>query len=163
MIKVLFVCLGNICRSPMADAVFAQMVKEAGLSDKIKVDSAGTGGWHIGETAHRGTLQVLRKNSIPYNGRARQFITKDLSGFDYVLAMDRSNLSNIQRMMPNGKTNNAKQAEVRMFLSYANDADKTNVEEVPDPYYNGQFDYVYDLVHTGSEALLNHIKHVHKL
>src|SRR5689334_2678843 len=83
VIRVLFVCMGNICRSPMAEAVFQHMVNEAGLSSKFSLDSAGTGGWHAGETAHRGTLNVLKDHNIPYDGRARQFIRADLDKFDY--------------------------------------------------------------------------------
>lgn len=158
MIKVLFVCLGNICRSPMAEAVFQQQVKDAGLDEKIMVDSAGTGSWHVGEQAHKGTRDVLKRNKIPYNGRARQFVQRDLSDFDYVLAMDNSNLSNIKRLM-GGEDD----AEVRLFLSYAVDAGLVEVAEVPDPYYDGRFDYVFELVQKGSKALLEHIRKAHKL
>ena len=158
-IKVLFVCLGNICRSPMADGVFGHMVKEAGLVDKITVESAGTGSWHIGEKAHPGTLKVLAEHDIPYDGRARQFTAEDLDTFDYVLAMDKSNLTNIQRL----GLGDPHRAEVRKFLAYANDADRTDVEDVPDPYYTGGFDYVYDLVEKGSQALLDHIRKQHNL
>lgn len=158
MINVLFVCLGNICRSPMADGVFAHLVKQAGLDDKIRVDSAGTGGWHVGETAHRGTLGIFKKHSIPYNGRARQFIRKDANQFEYILAMDRSNLSDIKRLI-----GDQTDAEVTMFLSYANRAGLTDVTEVPDPYYNNKFDEVYDLVQKGSQALLDHIRKTHDL
>lgn len=158
MIKVLFVCLGNICRSPMADAVFAQMVKEAGLSDQIMVDSAGTGSWHVGETAHRGTLNILRKNNIPYNGRARQLTRRDLSDFDYVLTMDRSNYENVNKYV-----SDEPESEVRMFLSYANEAGTVQEDEVPDPYYDGRFADVFDLVERGSKALLDHIRAAHQL
>lgn len=158
MIKVLFVCLGNICRSPMADAVFQQHVKDAGLVEKIMVDSAGTGSWHVGEQAHRGTRDVLKRNKISYNGRARQLVQRDLTDFDYVLAMDNSNLSNIKRYM-GGEDD----AEVCLFLSYAQAAGTVDVSEVPDPYYDNRFDYVYDLVQKGSKALLAHIRKEHKL
>lgn len=158
MIRVLFVCLGNICRSPMADAVFQQRVKEAGLADKIEVDSAGTSGWHAGEKAHRGTLDVLKRNNVPYNGRSRQFTRADLDGFDYVLTMDRSNYQNVQRLVTPGVS-----AEVAMFLSYAQAEGKTNVAEVPDPYYDNNFDEVYDLVTLGSDALLRKIRADHNL
>lgn len=115
MLKVVFVCLGNICRSPMADAVFQNMVKDADLSDEIMVDSAGTGRYHIGERAHRGTLKTLEKQGISYLGRARQFTARDLGLFDYVLAMDNSNLSNIQVAVSDGN----EKTEVNLFLSYA--------------------------------------------
>lgn len=158
MIKVLFVCLGNICRSPMADGVLQHLVNEAGLGDKIMVDSAGTASYHVGEKAHKGTRDVLKKNNVPYDGRARQFAQRDLSDFDYVLAMDSSNLRNIRNYVGDDSP-----AEVRLFLSYANDAGKTDVQEVPDPYYDGRFDYVYDLVTIGSLALLSHIREEHDL
>jgi protein-tyrosine phosphatase len=157
MIRVLFVCLGNICRSPMADGVFRQMVADAGLDNQIEVDSAGTGRWHIGETAHRGTLAVLEKHGIDYNGRSRQFKAGDFDRFDYILAMDRSNLSDIQRMA------NTTNAHIALFLSYANRAGLTDVSEVPDPYYDNRFDYVYDLVEMGAKALLAKIRQDHNL
>lgn len=158
MIKVLFVCLGNICRSPMAEAVFAHMVKEAGLSDKIMIDSAGTGSWHVGESAHHGTLNILRQNNIPYNGRARQLTRRDLSDFNYVLTMDHSNYENVTRYL-----GDEPETEVRMFLSYANDAGVIDTLEVPDPYYDGRFAEVYELVQKGSRALLDHIRKQHAL
>ncbi len=155
MINVLFVCLGNICRSPMAEAVFAERVEKAGLSDKISVDSAGTGGWHSGETAHPGTLKILHKYDIPYDGRARQLQFADFSRFDYVLAMDASNLSDIKRL------NNAEadgNPTITTFLHYANEAGTVNEREVPDPYYDGSFDRVYRLISNGADALLAHIR-----
>jgi protein-tyrosine phosphatase len=159
MLKVIFVCLGNICRSPMADAVFQNMVKDADLADEIMVDSAGTGRYHIGERAHRGTLKTLEKQGILYLGRARQFTAKDLALFDYVLAMDNSNLSNIQAMTNDGN----EKAEVNLFLSYAYEKNTVDVLEVPDPYYVNRFDDVYDLVNKGSQALLEHIRAEHKI
>jgi protein-tyrosine phosphatase len=158
MIKVLFVCLGNICRSPMAEGVFRSLVDDAGLSADIMIDSAGTGSWHAGETAHRGTLDVLQRKGIDYDGRARQFRRRDMHDFDYVLAMDASNLSKITPHMPDDST-----VDVRLFLDYANQAGLTDVREVPDPYYDGKFDTVYDLVTKGSRALLDHIRETHDL
>lgn len=158
MIKVLFVCLGNICRSPMADAVMQHKVKQAGLTNQIMVDSAGTASYHVGETAHTGTLGVLKKHAIPYDGRARQFKRRDLTDYDYILAMDKSNLTNIGKY-----TGGDSDGEVRLFLSYANQAGATTVQEVPDPWYDGRFDDVYDLVQKGCDALLAHIRKTHDL
>lgn len=158
MIKVLFVCLGNICRSPMADGVFQHKVNQAGLGSKIMVDSAGTGSWHVGDQAHKGTRNILKKHNIPYDGRARQFKKRDLSDFDYILAMDSSNLTTI-RQHAGGESD----GEIRLFLSYAKEAGTVDIEAVPDPYYDDRFDYVYELVEKGSDALLAHIKAKHNL
>lgn len=152
MIKVLFVCLGNICRSPMAEAVFQHLVNEAGLSDQFEIDSAGTGGWHAGEQAHHGTRNILKVKNIPYDGRARQLMRDELEEYDYVLAMDKSNLTNILRF---GEPENT---EIALFLSYAIQNGTINVDEVPDPYFTNNFDYTYELVHKGSQALLDHIR-----
>lgn len=158
MIKILFVCMGNICRSPMADAVFTKMAEDAGILDDIMVDSAGTGSWHVGERAHRGTLNVLNKHGIQYKGRARQLTQRDMTDFDYVLAMDNGNLRKLKSIEPD-----VPEAELHLFMSYANGSGLTDVTEVPDPYYDGRFDEVYELVHKGSEALLEHIRKTHNL
>ncbi len=157
MIKVLFVCSGNICRSPMADAVFQDMVNKAGLGNHITVDSAGTGPWHVGEPAHPGTRKELQKHGIEYRGRSRQLQRADMNDFDYVLAMDSYNMGEMQSLV------NRPKAELAMFLSYAQKAKKTNVTDVPDPYYTGGFDRVYELVEKGSAALLEHIRAEHGL
>ena len=155
MVRVLFVCSGNICRSPMAEGVFQHMVDEAGLSEHIQVDSAGTGPWHVGESAHRGTQRELARHGIRYVGRSRQIGRHDMDRFDYVLAMDADNLSDLQYMSRQGTS-----AEVRLFLDYA---PKAGRREVPDPYYNGRFAEVYDLVRKASEGLLAHIREVYNL
>ena len=148
-IKVLFVCLGNICRSPMAEAVFQQMVDTAALGDKIQVDSAGTGPWHVGEKAHRGTRRILSQHNIPYNGRARQVTPADTNDPDtYIVAMDQSNLSTLQSRY-------GKHPRLYRLLDFASHHD---VRDVPDPYYNNNFEYVYELVTDGCQGLLATIR-----
>ena len=137
----------------MADAIFRDLVRKNNLESQITVDSAGTGGWHVGETAHRGTLKILKQNNIPYNGRSRKLTQSDFEQFDYVLGMDRSNLNNMKPLMSSRKSGQ----EVNLFLQYAYDDGKVDVLEVPDPYYHNNFDYVYELVSAGCQALLDHI------
>lgn len=171
MIKVLFVCMGNICRSPMAEAVFRDQVNKAGLRDAFVIDSAGTSGWHEGEPAHRGTLAILKRNQIAYNGRARQFTPADVESFDYILVMDRENLSSVMRLVNQASqavkasmfTRDAKRPEIALFLSYANRAGLTTVLEVPDPYYEDNFDEVYDLIRKGCAAFLDHVRAKHQI
>lgn len=157
MIGVLFVCMGNICRSPMAEGVFQHMVNQAGLSGLIRVDSAGTWDGHQGEPASGGTLRLLRQHGIPYNGRSRPLTAGDLDEFDYVLAMDRQNLAYIRRLVPSPR------ADVRLFLSFAREAGLVTVDEVPDPYYDNTYERVYSLVTAGSQALLDHLRQHHRL
>lgn len=148
MIRVLFVCLGNICRSPMAEAIFASLVREAHLENEIEIDSAGTGDYHPGRPAHRGTMEVLGRNNISYDGRARQISVHDLTQFNYVVTMDESNFNNVRAL---SQTN----SHVLPMLSFA---DKSEVLEVPDPYFTGDFDGVYQLIRAGCEGLLAHIR-----
>jgi protein-tyrosine phosphatase len=149
MIHVLFVCLGNICRSPMAEGVFQQMVNEAGLEDKIAVDSAGTGSWHVGETAHRGTRRVLKQHGIRYDGRARQVTAADMRRENiYIVAMDSDNMSELERRF-------GQHPRLYRLLDFASETAERNV---PDPYYTGNFEYVYQLVKDGCQGLLNKIR-----
>jgi protein-tyrosine phosphatase len=157
MIGILFVCMGNICRSPMAEGVFQHKVNQAGLSQFIRVDSAGTWDGHEGEPASAGTLRLLRQHGIPYDGRSRPLTARDLDEFDYVLAMDRQNLAFIQRLVPTPK------ADVRLFLSFAREAGLVTVDEVPDPYYDNTYERVYSLVTAGSQALLDHLRERYRL
>lgn len=146
-IRVLFVCLGNICRSPMAEAVFRHLIKEAGLEHRVDIESAGTGSWHTGERPHRGTLEVLRKNSIDAGSkRARTLTRSDTDQFDYIVAMDAENVADIQSVF--GR-------RVPRLLEYA---PKGSPLDVPDPYYTNTFDEVYRLVLAGSKGLLEHIR-----
>jgi protein-tyrosine phosphatase len=148
--SVLFVCLGNICRSPMAEGVFRKMVAEAGLGDRVVIDSAGTGDWHIGEPPDRRAIAAAARREINIAGlRARQVSENDLMCFDHVLAMDHSNLAALQRMAAPGS------ARPRLFLDHAA---HTPTGEVPDPYMDGGFETALDLIEAGAAGLLRALR-----
>lgn len=152
-VSVLFVCLGNICRSPTAHAVFRKMVKDEGLADQIEIDSAGTGGWHVGNPPDKRATQVAEGKGIQMRDlRARQVDFGDFYQYDYILAMDASNYSNLFEMAPTEH-----REKIHMFLSFTEEFSET---EVPDPYYGGPdgFEHVFDLVGSASKGLLEHIK-----
>lgn len=154
MAKVLFVCLGNICRSPTADGIFRNLVAQANLDQKILVDSAGTGDWHIGKAPDARTVAAARQRGYDLSVlRARQVNKSDFAEFDYVLAMDKSNLSDLQRMKPASYS-----GHLGLFLEFGSRGDHS---EVPDPYYGGAdgFELVLDLVEDAAQGLLNHIRH----
>ncbi len=150
--RVLFVCLGNICRSPMAEAVFRHLVQQEGLADRFEIESGGTGGWHVGEPPHWGTLRELKERGIDLGGkRARQITAWDVESADYVVAMDRSNLRALQRYSGRNRLD----GKVHLLLDFAGEV---GVQDVPDPYYEGNFDYVYELVEAGCWGLLAYIR-----
>lgn len=148
--RVVFVCLGNICRSPMAEAVFRHLVEKKHLSDVIEIDSAGTGDWHIGKPPHEGTRRQLDLHGISYAGmKARQFTPKD-QAFDYIVCMDTKNEADVRRIL-GAESQSAKIFKFMDMLPHAAE------DDVPDPYYTGNFDYVYELVTEGCERLLDRI------
>ncbi|MBP3038514.1 low molecular weight phosphotyrosine protein phosphatase [Bacillaceae bacterium Marseille-Q3522] len=156
MIKVLFVCLGNICRSPMAEAMFRDIVKREGLEHSFKIDSAGIGSWHIGDPPHKGTQTILRKNQISFAGlTARQIGEEDLYNFDYIIAMDKENIRNIQRLLKNQQ-----HGKITQLLDFV--PGKKGMD-VPDPYYSGNFEEVYALVQEGCRNLYETIRKDHQL
>src|SRR5690554_5601609 len=127
MIRVLFVCLGNICRSPMAEAVFRHYVEEAGLSHRIEVDSAGTGDWHIGNPPHQGTRNILRKQQISYDGiKARQVNGEDFTSFDYIIAMDEQNLQDLQPFQQKSERVEEKRPYIGRLMDFASQKDVLN-------------------------------------
>jgi protein-tyrosine phosphatase len=153
VVKVLFVCLGNICRSPTAEGVFRTLVEREGLADKITVDSAGTGNWHVGEAPDRRATAAAQNRGVDLSGqRARQATVSDFEDFDYVLAMDQDNLGHLSSICPSGEEN-----RLRLFLEFAPDVGRDNV---PDPYYGsgGGFELVLDLIEEASRGLLAHIR-----
>lgn len=151
--SVLFVCLGNICRSPLAEGVFKELLREEGLSDRFEVDSAGTGAWHVGEAPDSRAAMVASRHGVELESRARQVTPEDLRTFDYILAMDHDNLRNLERM---GDAEDGT-AEIRLFREF--DAEGTG-EDVPDPYYGGPsgFENVYQMVRSSSQGLLQHLR-----
>ncbi len=156
MVKVLFVCLGNICRSPTAEGVFTALVDREGLTDLVSVDSAGTGDWHVGDQPDRRAQAAAKARGYDLSmQRARQIKEMDFWDFDYVIAMDSQNHSDLSMMAPTNA-----QDRIRMFLSFA---PKEGITDVPDPYYGGAngFDHVLDLVEAASLGLLQEIRKRH--
>lgn len=152
-IKVLFVCLGNICRSTMAEGVFRNLVEKENLSDVIFCDSAGTANYHIGSKADHRTLKVLNDNGIELNHRGRQINISDFDEFDYILAMDANNFKDINYLYQKSNSSKAKLMMMREF-------EGKSTLDVPDPYYGDLNDFVevFDIVTFNSTELLKHIK-----
>jgi len=171
-VDILFVCLGNICRSPTAEAVMMALVDEAGLSETIAVDSAGTGSWHIGERPDGRAEQAALRRGIELRGTARQVDADDFERFDLIVAMDRSNLSDLARLAPDDSA----RAKLRLLREFDPDASwgslaapngagveadlRAGVDlDVPDPYHGGAegFDQVLDLVERCCAVLLENL------
>jgi len=146
-IRVLFVCMGNICRSPLAEGVFLKKANERGVAGRFSIDSAGTGGWHVGEPPDPRMKQVAEARGVMLTSRARQITEKDSDRFDAIICMDRENYQNVLRLgIPREK--------VSLLLEHDRHSSET---EVPDPYYGGPegFDRVFELVDAACERLLD--------
>ncbi len=156
-IRVLFVCMGNICRSPTAHGVFAALVDAAGLADRIEVDSAGTHGYHIGAPPDPRSQQTALARGVDLAGlRARRFDTNDFIDFDYVVAMDRGNLADMLALRPDDA-----RARAHLMLEFAPEGGR---DEVPDPYFgDAGFDRVYDLIDAAARGMLADIRERHGL
>ena len=150
--KILFVCLGNICRSPAAEGIFNQKIKERDLENFFIVDSAGTGNWHVGNLPDQRMRATALSKGIELTSRARQIEENDLHEFDHILVMDKDNLNAVKSLIKDDMhTINSK---IKLILSYSK---KSQLDEVPDPYYGGQngFEKVLDLLNDAIEELID--------
>jgi protein-tyrosine phosphatase len=152
----LFVCLGNICRSPTAEGVMRHVVSEAGMGERVLLDSAGTGSWHTGSAPDARATAAAKAKGVALSGQARQVSADDIEEFDLILAMDRANLRDLQALAPDGEG----AGKVRLLREFdpagAGDGDL----DVPDPYYgaSGGFEEVFDLVDAACRGLLDEIR-----
>jgi len=156
--RIVFVCLGNICRSPLAEGVFRYLVKEAGLEARFEIASAGTGGWHVGEPPDRRMTRTAASNGVDISKqRAKQFKAHFLDHYDLILGMDRSNVENMLMIAGAGDELDADVQKVLLFRDF--DPNPGN-GEVPDPYYGGQqgFDEVYAMVYRTCKNLLEQLR-----
>ncbi len=152
MTRVLFVCMGNICRSPTAEAVFRRLAAQRGLLGELEIDSAGTHGYHVGETPDARTQRAAAERKYDLSEiHARKVAPEDLEYFDLVLAMDRSNLDALRKLCPSNRLH-----RLKLFMSYARQFDD---DEVPDPYYGlaHDFDLVLDMIEDAAEGLLDSV------
>jgi protein-tyrosine phosphatase len=150
--SILFVCLGNICRSPLAEGVLRHLARARGIEGELVIDSAGTGAWHVGEPPDRRAAEVARRHGIELTSRARQVEAGDAHRFDLVVAMDRSNLKALEELFGRDR---AEGAEVRLFRDF--DPQASGPADVPDPYFGGDegFEAVHAMVVRGCSALLD--------
>jgi protein-tyrosine phosphatase len=155
-VRLLFVCLGNICRSPTAEGVMRGLVEEAGLTGRVEIDSAGTGEWHVGSPPDTRALAAARARGVRLGGVARTVRPSDFADFDLLLAMDRSNLSDLHALAKDEH----ERAKARLLREFDPASVQVGELEVPDPYYGarGGFDEVLDIVQAACTGLLEHIR-----
>jgi protein-tyrosine phosphatase len=158
-ISVLFVCLGNICRSPLAEAVFRKVVTEEGLEARFRIDSAGTSGYHDGEPPDPRTSEVAARRGVEVIGTSRRVTGGDVEAFDYLIVMDEENRRAVARLVDDSPRN----PEVRLFREF--DPRTDGSMDVPDPYFGGPrgFEDVHDLVERSARGLLDHLRERHRL
>ena len=158
MIRICCVCLGNICRSPTAEAVLAHLIDEAGLAEAIEVDGAGTSAWHMGEPPDGRSQAAARRHGMPLRGRSRQFVVGDFQRFDYIVAMDRANRRDLLALAPDA----AAAAKVSLLRDHDPEAEGA---DVPDPYYGAGdgFERVFQICLAGGRGLLAEIRARHNL
>ena len=152
-VSILFVCLGNICRSPLGEGVLAHRLEEEDLSNRVRVDSAGTGAWHQGEPPDPRSTEVAIRHGITLRGRARRVSVEDFHEFDYILAMDRTNLEDLRHLESQGEGG----ALLTLFREF--DPQQDGDLDVPDPYYGGPdgFDLMFDMVDRTCTAFVKHL------
>lgn len=158
-VRICFVCLGNICRSPTAEGVMQALLEREGLSDRVQLDSAGTGAWHAGERADARARETARRRGLSLTSIARQFTAADFDRFDHVVAMDADNVRDLERLAPSETA----RARISLFRSF--DPDSAAGAGVPDPYYGGDrgFDDVFDMCEAAARGLLEHLRREHAL
>ena len=154
--KILFVCMGNICRSPTAEGVMRSLVREAGLEDEFEIDSAGTGGWHVGNPPDARATESARRRGITLAGEARRVTREDFERYDLLLAADRENLAELRALAPNEES----RSKVRLLREFDPHSEGAPDLDVPDPYYGGPdgFEDVLDLVEAACRGLLRHAR-----
>lgn len=159
MVNVLFVCLGNICRSPLAEGIFKNMIAEKGLANEISCDSAGTSGWHIGEAPDARSEAIANAHGISLDHTGRQLQEDDFRDFDYIIAMDKSNFQNIKAAKGFGNFAAENLVMMRAYDEQAKSAD------VPDPYFGGPegFSEVYNMLERSCSSFLDHIVEKHQI
>jgi protein-tyrosine phosphatase len=158
-LSICFVCLGNICRSPMAEGVLNKLIADVGLRGRVRVDSCGTGGWHKGERADKRARDLASSRGYELNSVARQITNEDFGNFDLLVGMDKNNVRDLQELAPDAK------AKLKIKLLRDFDPLSPKGAEIPDPYYGSSEDFqrAFDMVETACRGLLQHVRERYRL